>query len=41
MMSSLRGGVGVSQKMIFDDRGEGVHKKMTDDGDGMEKKVKD
>ena len=35
MMSSLRGDGGISQNMTIDDKGG------TDDGDGIEKKVKD
>ena len=42
MMSSLRGRVGISKKMTIDDKGgRGVHQKMMDDGDGMEKEVRD
>ena len=42
MMSSLRGEGGISQKMTIDDKGGGgVHQMMTDDGDGMEKMVRD
>ena len=40
MMLSLRGEVGIGQKMTIDDKGEnGVHQMMMDDGDGINRKV--
>ena len=42
MISSLRGEGGTGQKMTIDDNGgRRAHQMMTDDGDGIKKKVKD